>query len=45
MLELPKIEIIINFLKYLLNLVMLKHFNYPRILQDKNPNYFFLNLI
>jgi hypothetical protein len=45
MLELPKIEIIINFLKFILNFIILKHFNYPRIIQNKNPNYFFLKFI
>jgi len=45
MLEVPKREIIINFLKFLLNFIILKHFNYPRIIQNKNSNYFFLKFI
>jgi len=45
MLEVPKREIIINFLQFLLNFIILKHFNNPRIIQNKNPNYFFLKFI
>jgi hypothetical protein len=45
MFEFPKKEIIINFLKFLLNFIILKHFNYPQIIQNKNPNYFFLKFI
>jgi hypothetical protein len=45
MLEVPKREIIINFLQFLLNFIILIHFNYPRIIQNKNPNYFFLKFI
>jgi hypothetical protein len=45
MVDLPKKEIKINFLKFLLYFIILKHFNYPRIIQHRNPNYFFLNLL
>jgi hypothetical protein len=34
MLEVPKREIIIKFLKFILNIIILKHFNYPRIIQN-----------
>jgi hypothetical protein len=45
MLEVPKREIIINFLQFLLNFIILKHFNNPLIIQNKNPNYFFLKFL
>jgi hypothetical protein len=45
MFEVPKREIIINFLQFFLNFIILKHFNYPGIIQNKNPNYFFLKFI
>ena len=41
MLDESKIEILINFLKFLLNFILLKHLNYLRRIQNRNPNYFF----
>ena len=36
-----KREILITFLKFLLNFIVLKHLNYLRRIQNRNPNYFF----
>jgi len=41
MLDESKIEILINFLKFLLNFILLKHLNYLRRIQNRNPNYVF----
>jgi hypothetical protein len=41
MLDESKTEILINFLKFLLNFILIKHLNYLRRIQNRNPNYFF----
>jgi hypothetical protein len=40
MLDVSKTEIIITFLKVILNFIILKHLNYPLRIQNRNPNYF-----
>jgi hypothetical protein len=41
MLDESKTEILINFLKFLLNFILIKHLNYLRRIQNRNTNYFF----
>jgi hypothetical protein len=41
MIELPKTEIIIHFLKFLSKFLIFKHFNYPRKIQNIYHNYCF----